>query len=229
MNLNLQPLNRIWQNWQLTGSKYSMSSTKFLLGGGGLEKLTKMAALASSWLRGFWLSATAEQYLTKLNRKQVFNILHEVLCFWGRWGKKMAALASDWLRIFSFSSVTYEKNFIISELKGSKYLLSSTIFLSPAFCESGGIKSHSSVCPSVCPSVTKTLTWLISSEVLMVEYWCLACMILVTSPFHWYHVVTLTFYLLQGQICGQAGDHNSSNLFVFWFFFKGGLYFNKCG
>ena len=41
-----------------------------------------------------------------------------------------------------------------------------------------------SVCLSVSPSVTKTLTWLISSEVLMIEHWYLACMILVTSPFY---------------------------------------------
>ena len=42
------------------------------------------------------------------------------------------------------------------------------------FAKVGDIKSHSSVCPtvcpSVCPSVTKTLTWLISSEVLMIEH-----------------------------------------------------------
>ena len=31
---------------------------------------------------------------------------------------------------------------------------------------------------------------------------------------YWYHVVTLTFELLQGQICCQAGDHNSLNLLV---------------
>ena len=40
-------------------------------------------------------------------------------------------------------------------------------------------------------------------------------MILVISPFHWYHTVTLNFDLLQGQICCGAGDHNSSNLLVF--------------
>ena len=50
-----------------------------------------------------------------------------------------------------------------------------------------------SVRPSVCPSVTKTLTLLISSEVLMIEHWHLACMILMTSPFNWHHAVTLTF------------------------------------
>ena len=35
---------------------------------------------------------------------------------------------------------------------------------------------------SVFPSVTNTLTWLISSEVLMIDHWYLACFILVTSP-----------------------------------------------
>ena len=83
-------------------------------------------------------------------------------------------------------------------------------FCPPPFAKAGDLKTHSSrpsVCQSVClsvsPSVTKTLTWLIPSEVLMIEHWYLACMILVTSPFFWYHVVTLTltFDLLQGQIC----------------------------
>ena len=46
---------------------------------------------------------------------------------------------------------------------------------------------HSSVCPS-----QKTLTWLISSEVLMIEHWYLACMILVTNPFNLHHAVTLS-------------------------------------
>ena len=57
---------------------------------------------------------------------------------------------------------------------------------------------------------------LISSEVLMIEHWYLACMILVTSPFNWHHAVTmtLTFDLLQGQSCCRAGDHNSPNLLV---------------
>ena len=77
-----------------------------------------------------------------------------------------------------------------------------------------------SVRPSVRLSVTKTLTWLISSEVLMIEHWYLACMILVTSPFYRYHAMTLTFDLLQGQICCRAGDHNSSNLLVMPFISK---------
>ena len=93
-------------------------------------------------------------------------------------------------------------------------------FCPPPFAKAGDIKSHSSVRPSLRPSVplsvTKTLTWLISSEVLMIEHWYLACMILVTGPFNWHQVVTLTltFDLLQGQICCRAGDHNSPNLLV---------------
>ena len=92
-------------------------------------------------------------------------------------------------------------------------------FCPPPFTKAGDIKTHRpSACLSVRLSVTKTLTWLISSEVLMIEHWYLACMILVTSHFYWYHVVTLTstFDLLQGQSCCRAGDHNSSNLLVFF-------------
>ena len=50
----------------------------------------------------------------------------------------------------------------------------------------------------------------------MIEHWYLACMIFVTGPFNWHHVLTLTltFDLLQGQICCRAGDHNSPNLLV---------------
>ena len=70
-------------------------------------------------------------------------------------------------------------------------------FCPPPFAKAGDIKNHSSICPSVClsVSVTKTLTWLISSDVLMIEHWYLACKIFVTSPLHWYHVVTLTLTL----------------------------------
>ena len=80
------------------------------------------------------------------------------------------------------------------------------------------------ICPSVplsvCLSVTKSLTWLISSEILMIWYWYLACMILVTSPFNWHHAVTLTliFDLLKGQSSCRAGDHSSPNLLVWTLF-----------
>ena len=77
------------------------------------------------------------------------------------------------------------------DMVSSKFLLisvSSSRLLSPPFVKAGGggggIKTHTSVCPSVRPSVTKTLTWLISSAVLMTERGYLACMILVSSPFN---------------------------------------------
>ena len=100
-------------------------------------------------------------------------------------------------------------------------------FLSPTFAKASRcVGTLNLIGPSVClsvplsvrPSVTKTLTLHISSEVLMIEHWYLACMILVTSPFHWHHAVTLTFDLLQGQSCCRAGYHNSPNLLVSSYF-----------
>ena len=57
---------------------------------------------------------------------------------------------------------------------------------------------NSFVCPSVC-SVTKTLTWLISSEVLMMENWYLTCILLVTCPFNLHHAgtLTLTYFIVK--------------------------------
>ena len=41
----------------------------------------------------------------------------------------------------------------------------------PPFAKAGDIKTHFSVCRlSLCLSITKTLTWLISSEVLMIQH-----------------------------------------------------------
>ena len=94
------------------------------------------------------------------------------------------------------------------------------LFIPRALVKAGDIKTNSSICPSLCLSirlsVTKTLTWLISSEVLKIEHWCLACMVLVTSPFNCHNAVTLTstFDIFQGQICCRVEDHNSPNLLV---------------
>ena len=85
----------------------------------------------------------------------------------------------------------------------------SLVYCTLHFSKSGGHENS-----FVHPSVTKTLTWLISSEVLMIEHWYLACMILLTSPFYWYHAFTLTFDLFQGQICWWMRDHNFSHLLV---------------
>ena len=91
-------------------------------------------------------------------------------------------------------------------------------FVVPRFRESVGalILIRLSLCPSVCPSVTNTLSLAITFALLQIELWFLACLFLVPRPFRWNHVVTLTvtFDLLQGQICCRAGDHNSLNLLV---------------
>ena len=88
----------------------------------------------------------------------------------------------------------------------------------PRFRESAGILNliRLSVPLSICLSVTKILTLALFFALLQVELWYLACVFFVTRPFRWYHVVTLTvtFDLLQGQICCRAGDHNSLNLLV---------------
>ena len=84
----------------------------------------------------------------------------------------------------------------------------------PRFCESVGTSNLilQSVCLSVRLSVTKTLSLAITFALLHVELWYLACVFFVTRPFRWYHV--MTFDILQGQICCQAGDHNSLYLLV---------------
>ena len=71
----------------------------------------------------------------------------------------------------------------------------------PPFMKAGDIKLNRL---SVCLSVHM-------SKVSMVEHLYLACIIIVTSPFYWYHDVTLTFGLSEGQICCKVRDHNSLN------------------
>ena len=94
------------------------------------------------------------------------------------------------MRIEFFYNIPPTKDLIscigdIAEIQG--------FFIVPhALAKAGDIKTHSSFSQSVCPSVTKTLTWLISSEVFMIEHWYVACMVLVTSLFYWNHAVTLT-------------------------------------
>ena len=107
--------------------------------------------------------------------------------------------------------------------KDLSYLVLFNPFIVPRFRESVGTLNlirpsvPLSVRPSVCPSVTKTLTLAITFALLQIELWYLACLFLVTRPFQRYHVVTLTvtFDLLQGQICCQAGDRNSSEFACF--------------
>ena len=73
-------------------------------------------------------SETAEQNLTKLDRKQDINVLYQVCVFRADRKNKMAALASDWLKHFSTSSLK-PLNGIQRNLTGSKISTSSTKFV----------------------------------------------------------------------------------------------------
>ena len=81
-------------------------------------------------------------------------------------------------------------------------------------------KSFNSSCASVYAvkfgKIQQALTLAIIFALLQIELLYLACVSFVTRLCRWYHVVTLTvtFHLLQGQICCRAGDHNSMNLLV---------------
>ena len=93
----LKPLNGIQRN--LTGSKISTSSTKFVfLGPIGKTRWPPWPLIG--WDIFDFSSETAEQNSTKLDRKQDFNILYQVCVFRADRKNKMAALASDWLRHF---------------------------------------------------------------------------------------------------------------------------------
>ena len=65
------------------------------------DRKNKMAALASDWLRHFWLLLwNALRNSIKLDTKQDLNVLYQVCVFQADRKNKMAALASDWLRHF---------------------------------------------------------------------------------------------------------------------------------
>ena len=114
-----------------------------------------------------------------------------------------------------FCEQRHTVHILLRKLYNSLKLISLLNFLSPAFWKRGTLKLiHVSLRLSVSPSVTQTLTLLWSSKVWMIEHWYLVCMILVTSSFYWYYVVTLTLNLPQGQICCRARDHSSLNLLI---------------
>ena len=93
----LKPLNGIQRN--LTGSKISTSSTKFVFF--GLIRKTRWPPWPLiGWDILDFSSETAERNLTKLDRKQDLNILYQVCVFRADGKNKMAALVSDWLRHF---------------------------------------------------------------------------------------------------------------------------------
>ena len=93
----LKPLNGIQRN--LTGSKISMSSTKFVFFG-PIRKTRWPPWPLIGWGIFNFFSETAERNWTKLDRKQDFNVLYQVCVFRADLKNKMAALVSDWLRYF---------------------------------------------------------------------------------------------------------------------------------
>ena len=90
------------------------------------------------------------------------------------------------------------------------------IFVLCALAKAGDIQTHSFTYLFIIRLlVTKTLTWLISSEVC----YCDRTLILgmhcpCDKPFNWHHALILIFDLLQGQTCCCAGDHNSQNFLI---------------
>ena len=93
----LKPLNGIQRN--LTGSKISTPSTKFLFFG-PIEKTRWPPWPLIGWDIFDFSSETAERNSKKLDRKQDLNALYQVSVFRADRKNKMAALASDWLRHF---------------------------------------------------------------------------------------------------------------------------------
>ena len=93
----MKQLNRIQRN--LTGSKISKSSTKFVFF--GLIGKTRWPPwpLIGRDIFDFF-SETADRNSTKLDRKEDHNVLYQVCVFGADWKNKMAALASDRLRHF---------------------------------------------------------------------------------------------------------------------------------
>ena len=90
-------LNGIQRN--LTGSKISTSSTKFVFFG-PIRKTRWPPWPLIGWDIFDFSSETAERNSRKLDRKQDLNVLYQVCVFRADRKNKMAALASDWLRHF---------------------------------------------------------------------------------------------------------------------------------
>ena len=94
---SFKPLNGIQRN--LTGSKISTSSTKFVFSGPIRNTRWPPWPLIGRDIFDF-SSETAEQNLSKHDRKQDLNVLYQVCVFPADRKNKIAALASDWLRHF---------------------------------------------------------------------------------------------------------------------------------
>ena len=93
----LKPLNGIQRN--LTGSKISTSSTKFVIFG-PIGKTRRPPWSLIGWDIFDFFSETAERNSMELDRKQDLNVLYQVCVFRADRQNKMTALASDLLRHF---------------------------------------------------------------------------------------------------------------------------------
>ena len=91
---SLHPLNRIWQI--LTGSKNSRSATKNLCFEG--RSINKDCRLGF-WFAEAFLISHAEQKLTKLDRKQVFNALYQICACFSQVINKYGHPGLDWLSL----------------------------------------------------------------------------------------------------------------------------------
>ena len=94
---SLKPLIGIQRN--LTGSKISMSSTKFVFFG-PIGKTRWPPWPLIDWDIFDFFSETAARNSMKFDRKQDLNVLYQVCVFRADRKNKMATLASDWLRHF---------------------------------------------------------------------------------------------------------------------------------
>ena len=121
---SLKPLNRIQRN--LTGSKISTSSTKFVFFGPIGKTRWPPWPLIGCDIFDF-SSETVERNLTKLDRKHNLNVLYH-LCFSGR-SEKQDGRPGLWLAERFSTSPLKPLNRIQWNLTGSKISTSSTMFV----------------------------------------------------------------------------------------------------
>ena len=120
----LKPLNRIQRN--LTGSKISMSSTKFVFFG-PIGKTRWPPWPLIGWDIFDFSSETAERNSTKLDRKQDLNVLYQV-CVFRDDRKKQDGRPGLWLAETFSTSPLKPLNGIQRNVPGSKISMSSTKF-----------------------------------------------------------------------------------------------------
>ena len=122
---SLKPLNGIQRN--LTGSKISMSSTKFVF-----FRLIGKTRWPPWPLIGWdifdFSSETADRNSTKRDRKQDLNVLYQVCVFSG-WSEKQDGRPGRWLAETFLTSPLKPLNGIEWNLTGSKISMSSTKFV----------------------------------------------------------------------------------------------------